>query len=176
MVYLTTIYGECIVLWITDSNSIRSRHDDVIKWKHFPCYWPFVRGIHRSPVSSPHKGQWRGALMFSLICAWINSWVNNPETGDLRCHRANYDVIVMHGVDIVLPEFQHHKIKGLKRYLGRPSRCSVIKNSRTVVWGKEAIYKASFRRLLWNFIMSFTALKYMIWVYSEIRWYSWVLL
>ena len=46
-------------------------HDDVIKWKHFPRYWPFVRGIHRSPVNSPHKGQWRGALMFSLICVWI---------------------------------------------------------------------------------------------------------
>ena len=39
-------------------------HDDVIIWKHFPRYWPFVRGIHRSPVNSPHKGQWRGALMF----------------------------------------------------------------------------------------------------------------
>ena len=44
-------------------------HDDVIKWKHFPCYWPFVRGIHGSPVKSPHKGQWRGALMFSFFCA-----------------------------------------------------------------------------------------------------------
>ena len=43
-------------------------HDDVIKWKHFSRYWPFVRGIHRSPVNSPHKGQWNGALMFSLIC------------------------------------------------------------------------------------------------------------
>ena len=52
-------------------------HDDVIKWKHFPRYWPFVWGIHQSPVNSPHKGQWRGALMFSLICAWINVWVNN---------------------------------------------------------------------------------------------------
>ena len=41
-------------------------HDDVIKWKHFPRHWPFVRGIHRSP-NSPHKGQWRGTLMFSLI-------------------------------------------------------------------------------------------------------------
>ena len=40
-------------------------HDDVIKWKHFPRYCPFVRGIHRSPMNSPHKGQWRGALMFS---------------------------------------------------------------------------------------------------------------
>ena len=42
-------------------------YDDVIKWKHFPHYWPFVRGIHRSPVNSPHKGQWHGALMFTLI-------------------------------------------------------------------------------------------------------------
>ena len=70
-------------------------HDDVIKWKHFPCYWPFVRGIHRSPVNSSHKGQWGGALMFSLICARINDWVNNGEVGDLRRNRAHYDVIVM---------------------------------------------------------------------------------
>ena len=70
-------------------------HDDVIKWKHFPRYWPFVRGIHRSPVNSPHKGQWRGALMFTLICARINGWVNNCKAGDLRRKRAYYDVIVM---------------------------------------------------------------------------------
>ena len=75
-----------------DKLSISTTHDDVIK---FPRYWPFVRGIHRSPVDSPHKGQWRGALMFSLICARINSWVNNGEAGDLRRHRGHYDVIVM---------------------------------------------------------------------------------
>ena len=69
-------------------------HDDVIKWKHFPLYWPFVRGIHRSPVNSPHKGQWRGALMFSLICVWINSWVNNGEAGDLGRNRAHHGVTV----------------------------------------------------------------------------------
>ena len=76
-------------------NTIWLVHDDVIKWKHFPRYWPFVRGIQRSPVNSPHKGQWRGALMFSLICAWINDWVNTREAGDLRRYRAHYDVIVM---------------------------------------------------------------------------------
>ena len=70
-------------------------HDDVIKWKHFPRNWPFVRGIHRSPVNSPHKGQWRRALMFSLISVWINGWVNNREAGDLRCYRPHYDVTVM---------------------------------------------------------------------------------
>ena len=73
----------------------RTFHDDVIKWKHFPRYLSFVQGIHRSPVNSPHKDQWRGALMFSLICAWINDWVNNREAGDLRRHRARYDVTVM---------------------------------------------------------------------------------
>ena len=74
---------------------IVSEHDDVIKWKHFPRYWPFVRVIYRSPVNSPHKGQWRRALMYSLICVWINGWVNNREAGDLRRHRTHYDVIVM---------------------------------------------------------------------------------
>ena len=70
-------------------------NDDVIKRKHFPRYRPFVREIHRSPVNSPHKGQRRRALMFSLICDWINSWVKNREAGDLRRHRVHYDVIVM---------------------------------------------------------------------------------
>ena len=79
---------------LTDDGIINS-HDDVIKWKHLPRYWPFVRGIHRSPVHSPHKGQWRGALMFSLICVLINDWVNSREAGDLRRHRAHYDVILM---------------------------------------------------------------------------------
>ena len=50
-----------------------------------------------SPVSGefPHKGQWRGALIFSLICVWINGWVNNREAGDWRRYRAHYDVSVM---------------------------------------------------------------------------------
>ena len=84
--------------WCRESNGERATimtsyfkliHDDVVKWKHFPRYWPFVRGIHRSPVNFPHKGQWRGALMFSLICARINGWVNNREAGDLRQHMKN---------------------------------------------------------------------------------------
>ena len=70
-------------------------YDDIIKWKHFPRYWPFVRGIHRSPVKSPHKGQPHGALMFSLICAWINGSVNPGEAGDLRRRYTHYDGIVM---------------------------------------------------------------------------------
>ena len=68
------------------------------KWSilnYVPRYWSFVRGIHRSPVNSSHKGQWRGALMFSLSCVWINGWVNNRDAGDLRRYRAHYDVIVI---------------------------------------------------------------------------------
>ena len=71
-------------------------HGDVIKWKHFPRYWPFVRGIHRSQVvNSPHKGQPRGALMFSLIFAWTNGWEDTRDAEDLRHHRTHYDVTVM---------------------------------------------------------------------------------
>ena len=86
-------------------------HDGVTEWKHFSRYWPFVRGIHRSPVNSPHKGQWRGALMFCLICAWINGWVNNREAGDLRRHRAHYDVIVMINFE-GLPAEQANRLQG----------------------------------------------------------------
>ena len=49
----------------------------------------------RSLVNSPHKGQWRRALMFSLICAWANDWVNTPDAGDLGRHRSHHDVTVM---------------------------------------------------------------------------------
>ena len=68
-------------------------------WRHqietFSALLANCVGIHRSPVNSPHKGQWRRALIFSLICVWINGWVNNREAGDLRRYRAHYDVTVM---------------------------------------------------------------------------------
>ena len=58
----------------------KPHYDDVIKWKQFPRYWPFVLGIHRSPVNSLHKGQWRGALMFPLICG-LNKWLSKQSWG-----------------------------------------------------------------------------------------------
>ena len=90
--YLLYIY----VLWTSTYHRISAgaHHDDVIKCKNFRRYWPFVRGIHRSSVNSPHKSQWRGALMFSLIDSWINNWVNNGEACDLRRHPAHYYVTV----------------------------------------------------------------------------------
>ena len=70
-------------------------HYDVIKWKLFSRYWTFLQGIHRSPIHSPHKGQWRRALMFSLICVWTYSWVKNRDAGDLRRYCSHYGVTVM---------------------------------------------------------------------------------
>ena len=63
--------------------------------KHFLLFWPFVRGIHQPPVNSPCKDQWPEALMFSLICTWINGWVNSQNASDLWHHHAHYDVTVM---------------------------------------------------------------------------------
>ena len=82
-------------IYVIDGRAAGAAHDDVIKWKHFPRNWPFLRGIYRPPVNSPHKGQWRGALMFALICVWINGWVNNREAGDLRRYRAHSGVTKM---------------------------------------------------------------------------------
>ena len=78
----------CIIVYIAEA-----------WWRHqvetFFALLAICAGIHRSPVNFPHKGQWREALMFSLICAWINGWVNNRGADDLRRHRAYYDIIVM---------------------------------------------------------------------------------
>ena len=55
-------------------------------------------------VDSPHKGQWHGALMFSLMCGWTNNWANNRDAGDLRRHHVHYDVTVMGRIIFMLPE------------------------------------------------------------------------
>ena len=120
---LIGVFWLAVLIWISHANFWTSHkrsswYDDVIKWKRFPRYWPFGRGIHRSTVNSPHKGQWRGALMFSLICVWINDWVNNREAGDLRRYRVQYDVILMNQwpsvrrnhtqADAIKPIFSHN--------------------------------------------------------------------
>ena len=68
-------------------------------WRHqmerFSALLALCAGNSPVPVNSLHKGQWRGTLMFSLIYAWINDWVNNREGGDLRRQRGHNDVIVM---------------------------------------------------------------------------------
>ena len=66
-------------------------NDDVMKWKHFPRYWPFVRVTGGFPSQRPVT--WRFDV--SLICAWTNSWENNRDASDLRCHHTHYDIAVM---------------------------------------------------------------------------------
>ena len=76
-----------------------------------------------SPVNSQHKGQWRGALMFSLIWVWINGWVNNREAGDLRRYRVHYDVIVMgiciYYFDAFVPAYKHVCVRSVWIYVMR---------------------------------------------------------
>ena len=103
--------------WSNNSGLFCVFHDDVVKWKHFPRYWPFVRGIHRSPVNSPHKRQWRGALVFSVICVWINAWANNRKAGDLRRHYTHYDVTVMQSKGPVTRSFDQ---QAASRTVGLP--------------------------------------------------------
>ena len=114
MTWSFDVFFDLICAWINGEV-----YDDVIKWKHFPCNWPFVRGIHRSPVNSLHKGQWHRALIFTLFCAlnkrlskqsigwwfgtpsrslWRHCNVNNQDAGDLRRHRVHYDATVMFSV------------------------------------------------------------------------------
>ena len=68
-------------------------------WRHqmetFSALLAICAGNSPVPVNSPHKGQWRGALMFSFIWVWINCSVNNRDAGNLRRYRAHYDVPVM---------------------------------------------------------------------------------
>ena len=107
-------------IYTTNPNTVQGMHNCNITWaseitgSSIICATSCFRGVKASHPSwwshqmetysallaicagnSPHKGQWSGALMFYLICVWINGWVNNREAGDLRRHRANYDVTVM---------------------------------------------------------------------------------
>ena len=116
----------CIVyVWDRTNKCLIMRRDDVIKWKHFPRYWPFVRGIHRSPVNSRTK---------PVICAGINGWVNNREAGDWRCHRAHYDVTVMAKTlriifdtrRTAIVRYECHDIGGLVQVCGNSSALAIL--------------------------------------------------
>ena len=73
--------------------TVHINHDGVIKWNNFRATGALCAGM----ANSPHKGQWRGALMFFVICTWTNenNRVNNRDAGDLRRHGTHYDVLVM---------------------------------------------------------------------------------
>ena len=87
------------LIWVIWRTFATFQRDRLSWWRHqmepFYALLVLCAGISPVSVNSPHKGQWREALMFSLICAWINDWVDNREAGDLRRHHGHYDVIVM---------------------------------------------------------------------------------
>ena len=88
-----------LLLWWSWKAVIELSCNDRSWWRHpmepFSALLAFCAGNSSVPVNTPHKSQLRRALMFSLIYAWINDWVNNREDGDLRHHCGHYDVIVM---------------------------------------------------------------------------------
>ena len=69
-----------------DSNIMTSSNRNIF-------HWPFVRGIHQWSLDSPHKGKWRRALMFSLMCTWTNGEANNGIAGDLRRHNVHVTLL-----------------------------------------------------------------------------------
>ena len=79
----------------------------------------------RDVRGSPHKGQWRGAMIFSLICAWTNGWVNNRYTSDLRHQYAHNDVTVMN--DFV-HDYNAMPLELFERahLIGRPIKSDII--------------------------------------------------
>ena len=107
---------------------------------------PFVRRIHRSAVNSPHKGQWRRVLMFSLICTWLHGWVNIREAGDLRRHRAHYDVNVMWRVHCTI-HCDTIRWTNIYRYNSPPPSPSTTTTSTTTTATATYTYKHTYTHL-----------------------------
>ena len=104
--------------------------------------------------NSPHKSQWRGAFMFSLICAWIEDWVNNLEAGDLGCHRVHYGVVVMKGNGTTLPtlcaEFCKPLVplqRGPIYYITRRTAVTYKQNINQILTNKNTPYLALTEKL-----------------------------
>ena len=74
---------------------IHNVHDDASKWNNFPRYWPSVRGTHRSPVNSPHKGPMTPSFEVCFMLGRTKYWANTRLANDLRSHAAHCDVTVM---------------------------------------------------------------------------------
>ena len=128
------------------ANPTYIHHEDAIKWKHLSRCRPFVWGIQRSPVNSPHEGQWCGALMISLICAWTNGWVNNRDTGDLRRHRVHNDVTEM---ALFRPHFvRFWTISGGCCNIGYPSETHFKPKSREISFASNSL-------LSWRIVLKF---------------------
>ena len=99
-IYTTkTLYGSWLAFFYQILLSHATRSRNMIWWRHqmeiFSALLAICEGNPSASGGFPSQSQWRGALMFSLICTWTNGWANNRVTGDLRRHRAHYDVHIM---------------------------------------------------------------------------------
>ena len=126
-------------------------HDDVIKWKHFPRNWPFVRGIHRSPANSPHKGQWRGALMFFFYLRLIKRfskqswgwWFETPASSLWR--HGNAAGAKCQRIGLVIPEYCGFSTGRVnKKHSFMPM----------VVTTKQRTFRTSFTTNVWHAMLS----------------------
>ena len=89
------------------THDISRAHDAVIKWKHFSLYWPFVRGIHRSPVTQSPVTRRFDVFFDKRLCKQSRGWwfetppcslwrhCNFKGKGWDHCHcpKANYEII-----------------------------------------------------------------------------------
>ena len=101
-------------LFMINCPSVHHRLAFCEKWP----WWRYQMGIFsallavcagNSPVTGEFPSQKASdAEVWCFLCSvpWINSWVNNREAGDLRRHRAHYDVIVIHCCSVNL--CNHH--------------------------------------------------------------------
>ena len=98
-----------------------------------------MRGIHRSPVDSPHKGQWHRALMFSLICARTNGWTNNRDAVDLRRHRAHCDVAIMEFLPQMKLRIRHHRYIIKEYSVNEARKFTMTYKCGWTIWGTSSI-------------------------------------
>ena len=87
----------CYKLWRSIMVTWWCLHDDVNKWRHFPRYWPLcgeATGHRWIPCTKASDAElW---CFFDLRLK--KGWVNNREAGDLRRHRAHYDITVINTI------------------------------------------------------------------------------
>ena len=146
----STFAPSTLSIWMS-CNKLNAVYEPFTWWCHqmetFSALLAICAGILRSSVNSPRKGQWRGALMFSLICAWINGWVNNGEAGDLRHlrrHRAHFDVTVMREADLEhLYLFTWNWIESWIGYIQSHNNSTYYEYEVRVTSGKSIVYVIS---------------------------------
>ena len=117
-------------------------HDDVIKWKHFPRYLPFVRRILLTKASDAE-------LWYAFHLCLNKLWLDNGEAGDLRRHRAHYDVRHFNGERSVNMALLTMQIRQLSRTGNIFYFCNIAKClPNNLMWK------------IWEFLSSFGSLSY----------------